>query len=278
MKDIIASMTTYNEKPEMLDRAVKCFLDTQLEVEIIISDNSPDSLYRGQWKDERVTYIGNGKNLGFAAGHNVAIRESLERGPRYHLVLNPDIYFEAGALEGLFQYMEANREAGLILPRVLYPDGTIQQLYRLLPTPFDLIVRRFLPGPLGKLFKNRIEQYELKGIDLEKEHEIPYLSGCFMFVRAATFKEVGLFDERFFLYMDDVDLSRRFWVKGKNIYYPGVTIIHEHMRESYKTLRFLKYHMKSAVRYFNKWGWFFDRERREINRRAIADILGGEKK
>lgn len=274
MTDIIASMTMYGEDPAMLTRAIDSFLNTKLDVQLIQVDNSPTDAFRGRWTDERITYIHNGKNLGFAAGHNVGIRESLKRNSKYHLMLNPDIYFEPGTLEKLFDYMENHPDTGLILPRVLYPDGTVQQLYRLLPTPSNLIFRRFVPPPFNKLFKRGSERYQLIGMDLDKIHEIPYLSGCFMFLRSKALEEVGIFDERFFLYMDDVDLSRRVLRKYKNIYYPHVTVYHEHMQTSYKNSKFLRYHMKSAIRYFNKWGWIFDRERKKINREAYRRIMG----
>ncbi|MCP4153337.1 MAG: glycosyltransferase family 2 protein [bacterium] len=273
MKDIIASMTLFSGKVEMLDRAIRSFLDTSLSVHIFLVDNSPTDFFRDKWKDDRITYIFNNKNLGFSGGQNIGLNKSLAAGAKYTLVLNPDIYFEKGVLETLFDFMEKNKETGLVLPKVLYPDGSIQYLYRLLPTPFDLFLRRFLPAPLRKLFKKQLDHYELIGMDLEKTHEIPFLSGCFMFIRSRVLKEVGTFDERFFLYMDDVDLSRRLLQKGKNIYYPGATIIHEHMRSSYKSLKSLKLHTKSAILYFNKWGWFFDKQRRTINEKTVKQCL-----
>ncbi len=272
MKDIIATMTMYGEDVKMLDRAIQSFLDTKLNVEIILVDNSPTDVLRKQWRSHRITYIFNDRNLGFAAGHNVGIRHSFDRGTKYNLVLNPDIYFEYGVLESLFEYMEDNREVGLILPKVLYPDGSIQYLYRLLPTPADLFVRRFFPFPFSLLFKKQSERYQLKNMDLDKIQEVPYLSGCFMFLRNEILRETGLFDEQFFLYMDDVDLSRRVGTKSKNIYYPHVTVYHEHMKTSYKSFKFLKHHLKSASRYFNKWGWFKDEERDAINRAALERI------
>jgi GT2 family glycosyltransferase len=269
MKDITASLIIFNEEIGVVQRAINSFLNTKLDVEILLIDNSDISWSDKQWQDKRITYIFNGKNLGFAAGHNIGIRESQTRGSKYHLVLNPDIYFKEGVLEELFHYMEDHQDVGFILPKVLYPNGSVQHLYKLLPTPFDLLLRRFLPPGFRGIFRKRLEQYELKAMNLEIIQEIPYLSGCFMFLRSRAIEEVGLFDERFFLYLEDVDYSRRFYVKFKNIYYPHVSVFHEHRRVSYKKGKFLWIHMISAIRFFNKWGWIFDKQRHKINKEAL---------
>ncbi len=103
-----------------------------------------------------------------------------------------------------------------------------------------------------------------------KQMQVPYLSGCFMFMRTSFFKKVGLFDEQFFLYLEDTDLSRRFQEHGKNIYFPEVTITHEHARGSYKNPKLFYIHSVSAIKYFNKWGWWNDKKKEEINRKALA--------
>jgi len=88
----------------------------------------------------------------FDTAHNIAMRKSIKISAKYHLVLNPDVYFEQGVLEGLFTYMENNPGVELVMPKVLYPNGEIQYLYRSLQTPFDLLVRRFL---LFKKYKQK---------------------------------------------------------------------------------------------------------------------------
>lgn len=102
--------------------------------------------------------------------------------------------------------------------------------------------------------------------------EVPYLSGCFMFIRTKVLEKVGLFDERFFMYLEDTDLSRRIHKISKTIYYPYVHIYHEYGKGSYKNLKLLKYHIDSAIKYFNKWGWFFDKERDFINKTTLKKL------
>ena len=100
-----------------------------------------------------------------------------------------------------------------------------------------------------------------------------------MFLRSRALKKVGLFDERFFLYFEDTDLSRRIWRNFRNVYYPSVCIYHIHRRASYRDPNILRVHLRSAVQYFNKWGWFIDPERWRINREVIKKLkrqaLGG---
>ena len=97
---------------------------------------------------------------------------------------------------------------------------------------------------------------------------VPVLSGCFMFLRTSALKDVGLFDENIFMYLEDTDLSRRIHTKYKTIFYPKVQITHEYAKESNKSKKLLKYHIQSAIYYFNKWGWVFDKQRDEINQNS----------
>jgi GT2 family glycosyltransferase len=86
-----------------------------------------------------------------------------------------------------------------------------------------------------------------------------------MFLRTEAIARIGYFDERYFMYMEDIDLSRRIFSEYRNVYYPKARIYHVHARESYKTFRLLKIHIISAIQYFNKWGWFVDSDRRRLN-------------
>ena len=88
-------------------------------------------------------------------------------------------------------------------------------------------------------------------------------------MRCDVLREVGGFDERFFLYAEDIDLCRRIGEKSLTMFYPGVSVYHAYRRESYKSFKFLKIHINSIIKYFNKWGWFVDKERDEINKRSL---------
>ena len=271
MRDINASIVLYNNNIEQLTKAIKSFLNTELKVRLYLVDNSSnDDLKELEKIDERVEYIFNNANLGYGSAHNIAMRKSIEEDALYHVVLNPDIYFETGVLEKLFDYMEKNSEFGNVLPQVLYPDSEVQHLGKLLPTPTDLILRRFLPSKSWK--EKRNDLYELRFSGYDKIMNVPSLSGCFMFLRVSALKEVGLFDESIFMYLEDVDLNRRLHAKYKTIFYPEVSIVHEYAKESYKSKKLLMFHIQSAIYYFNKWGWFFDKQRDEINQKCLSDL------
>lgn len=222
------------------------------------------------WQNiSKIKYI-HSVNLGYGAGHNIAIRESIDIGATYHIVVNPDIYFEEGVIEKLIIYMNKYSEVGLVMPRVLYPNGELQYLCKLLPTPFDLLFRRFLPW--RRYVEKKNEKYELRFTNYSREMEVPSLSGCFMFVRIAVLKKVGGFDERYFMYAEDLDLCRRIGKVSRTMYYPNVVVYHEYAKGSYKNRRLLRYHLSSVVKYFNKWGWVWDLDRKIINKRILDNL------
>ncbi len=258
--DITASIVTCRNDLKMLQKAINSFLNTELSVRLIVIDNSPGDDIRKICNDNKIGYVFNNANIGFGAGHNIAIHRILELS-KYHLVLNPDIYFSRGNLEKLYNFMENNNDVGLVMPKILYPDGSLQYLCKKLPTPFDLILRRFIPSFLKPLFQKRLDGFEFKDRNYNEIMSVPGLSGCFMFIRTGIFKEIGMFDERFFMYAEDTDLCRRIGTKYKTMYYPEAVIYHEFAKGSYKSNKLLIVHINSAIKYFNKWGWFFDKHR-----------------
>ena len=120
--------------------------------------------------------------------------------------------------------------------------------------------------------KKRMDRFQLKFTNYSIPINAPYLSGCFMFFRVDALRKVGLFDERFFMYPEDIDITRRIHREYKTMFYPEVTIIHDHAAASYQSLKMLKIHMINMIRYFNKWGWFWDRERKEMNRKLLTEL------
>jgi len=274
MKNINVSIVLFKNDQDLVKKAICSCVNSVLINRIYLIDNSPkDILSCLASLDSRIEYIFNNANLGFGKAHNIALKRSIEENIPYHLVLNPDVYFEKGVLEELYNFMEANKDVGLVMPKVLYPDGNIQYLCKLLPTPLDLFGRRFLSfGPFKKIVEKRNEIYELRFTGYDKIMEVPYLSGCFMFIRTEVLKKVGLFDERFFMYLEDTDLSRRIHRVAITVYYPYVHIYHEYGKGSYKSLKLLYYHIKSAIKYFNKYGWFFDKEGEEINKKILKKL------
>jgi GT2 family glycosyltransferase len=268
---INATIVIYNNNKFLLEKAIHSFLDTELKVKLYLIDNSQtDELRCLGALDERIEYSFNSKNLGFGAAHNIALQKSIDNDVPYHLVLNPDVYYDCGVIEELLEYMDKNLDVANVMPKVYYANGNLQYLCKMLPTPMELIVRRFIP------FKNVVEKmnkrFELHSSKYNKEINIPYLSGCFMLLRTKHLKDVGLFDENIFLHMEDLDLNRRLYMKYRTMFYPHTSIVHIHAKESYKRKDQFILHMKSAVYYFHKWGWFFDSARKRINRELLKRI------
>ncbi len=218
----------------------------------------------------RLIYLPHDNN-GYGGGHNVALREAMKEGSRYHLVVNPDVWFGPEVMPKLIKYMEEHPDVGQIMPKVLYPNGEIQRLAKMLPTPLDLIGRLCIPH---FIIKRRNALFELKQSGFTKILNVPFLSGCFMFLRMSAVDEVGMFDEQFFMYAEDIDLTRRIHKKYKTLYYPCVSIYHTFTRGSRKSLRLLLIHILSIIQYFNKWGWIKDEERKIINRNVMQQIGG----
>ncbi len=272
MSSITASIVIYNNTPEILDKAISSFLNTALDVHLYLVDNSPTDQLHTAWDDPRITYMFNGQNLGYGAAHNVAINRAIECESRYHLVLNPDVYFDGGVIETLTAFMDANSDVGLVMPKILYPDGSEQRLCKLSPAPKDQFYRRFMP--IRSILEKRNELYELRTADFSKEMNVPFLSGSFMFLRTDALKKIGLFDEKIFMYLEDADLCRRLHREYRTMYYPRVSIVHEFFKGSHKSWRLMFYHIRSALYYFTKWGWFIDKERDAMNEQTIQRELG----
>lgn len=260
---VTASIVLYKNNREELKRAINSFLDTELPVHIYLIDNSPTPVLEDVICDQRAEYFYLNSNRGFGAAHNVILRRPHLMG-RYHIVLNPDIYFKKGTTEALVNYMDDNPDVGNVMPKVIYPDGSLQYLCKLLPTPIDWIGRMFIPIQSLKAKLNF--RFEMRFSGYNKEMNVPYLSGCYMFLRSSVIEELGVFDEGIFMYGEDTDLNRRIYKKYRTMYLPDMTIVHKHEQGSHKNFRLFWIHVKAAIYYLNKWGWFFDKERRRINK------------
>jgi GT2 family glycosyltransferase len=265
---ITVSIVAYKTDLEELQKCLSSLENDKIS-KIYIIDNS-NSHYLAEFccGKEKIKYIGS-ENFGYGAGHNQGIRAALQTKSKYHLVLNSDVYFEPTVLDKLVSYMDDHEDVAQVQPNIIYPDGTQQYTCRLLPTPANLIFRRFLPKAMVKKMNYR---YQLKFADRTKEMNVPYHQGSFMFFRTQCFQEVGLFDERFFMYPEDIDITRRMHLKYKTMFWPGVTIVHAHRAASYKSKKMLKIHMVNMIKYFNKWGWIFDKERSAWNKQLLTEL------
>jgi len=275
MPRITASVVLYKTPDSILRRLIECIESSYSPVKLYIIDNSPtpDKMLS---INSNLNYFWTGQNCGYGRAHNRAL-ELIENESDIHFVLNPDIYFGPEVLSKIAEKLMGTKDLGLVMPKIVSPNGERQYLCKLLPNPLDLFSRRFFYGPLKRLFDRRNRRMEMRFADYNTEMEAPFLSGCFMALKTSVISEIGGFDDRFFMYTEDLDLSRRIHEKYRTLYWPQVAVVHDHQKASYKNLKMTWVHIESAIKYFNKWGWFFDRNRKRINLNVVKLALANSK-
>lgn len=265
MNNLTVSIVTYHTDSNELRQCLKS-LESGIVRRVYIVDNSAlegdDQVRELVSAIPNIEYIPSG-NIGYGRAHNIAINRAMECGSTYHLVLNSDVRFDANVLGRLVKVMDSRQEIGQLQPRVEYPNGELQYTVRRLPAPIDVFGRRFLPK---SWMRKRNSRYLYKDKDHDREFNPPYHQGSFMLLRMEALRKVGLFDERFFMYPEDIDLTRRIHKEYITLYYPFERIVHDHRAESYHSWRLLWIHCVNMVRYFNKWGWLRDKERNKWNK------------
>jgi len=264
---INVSIVTYLTPLKDVLNAVSTCCDSLLVKNIYVIDNSPDDgLCEALPSKDKVKYIHNPSNPGYGAAHNIAINESLLHNIDFHLVLNADVIFDYRILEQIVSYADRYKNIGLIAPKMLYEDGLVQCSRKLLPTPINMFLRAFLPKP----FRTRIDdRFQLECFGHDRPLFVPYVSGAFMFLRTSVLHKIGVFDERFFMYPEDIDLSRRVAQYADVSFVPDFIITHKYGGATRKSLRMFVIHAFNMCRYFNKWGWIFDKGRRDLNKRTL---------
>ncbi len=271
MKKITISVVLYKNKASDLNTLLSCIYNCiyfKFYVKLYIIDNSPTDKLKILCLDDRIEYIHNPSNPGFGAAHNIALKKAIEISSKYHFIVNPDILFERNVIETMVNAMDKDPGIGMMMPQVLNLDGSIQNLPKLLPTPFSIVLRKFKkPKAIYNQFINR---YELRSIPNDKIFNAPILSGCFTLLNLDAVQMVGIYDDKFFMYFEDWDLSRRMHQNYKTLYFPKVSVYHGYDSGANKNFKLFKIFIKSAIHFFNKWGWFFDSERSKINK-AVLD-------
>ncbi len=263
---IIASLVLYKHSYEDIKVTLDSLLNEPDVEKIVLVDNGAHCDWVAKLNIPKVDSIINKINRGFGAGHN-SVFSAYNGQADYFLLCNPDIWFEAGEITKLCQFCIDN-SVDLSIPKIFYPDGTQQYACKLLPDPLQLFVRRFLQKRGGGNGR-----YELRHADYTKSFFAPFFSGCCLLLSEAAVSLSGGFDERFFLYLEDVDLSRRISDSPLKVACCPLSVVyHEAQRKSYYNGKFLFYHLVSALKYFNKWGWFYDQGRKRLNKKCLEQI------
>lgn len=246
------SIVLYNEEPSLFHKTIKAVMNYPNLQKLFIVDNGPIKNLEFE-ENDKIEYIHSDKNVGFGAGHNLVMsRISMES--NYHLILNPDVDFDAGIFNELIEQLEKDKDLAFIAPKVLFPNGDFQNSCRRYPKFSELFFRRF---PLFSFFAKRIINHGVyTDKNLEEPFYVDYLTGCFHLYKTEDFIKIGGFDERYFLYMEDVDICKKVDEIGKKkMYYPKVHIYHVLKRGSSKNFKLFMRHTISMIKYFTKWGF-----------------------
>lgn len=248
-----------NEKFEILKNSIIYLCEINIIKNILIIDNSLKPYFSSlETLNKKIKYKHlDGKNFGYGKAHNLSrLFLDLEK---YHLVLNPDIIFlENDVIKNLFEYMETNRDVSLVQPLIKnHPDGTVQKSCKNSPTLLIQVLRGFFNPFLKKVkfFSKYNDWYEMKNIAYSKKSVASeFLSGCFMFFRVADINKIKWFDESFFMYLEDADITRRLSLIGKCIHKPDISIAHVWERGSHKNIKLRLIAIYSFIIYSTKWG------------------------
>jgi len=230
----------------------------QIEIIVVENHSQDDSIgiLRTRLKDiPTVRLIETPENHGYGWGNNFGATYATGK---YILIINPDNEPEPNAIEKMVAMMEADPSIGILAPRLQYGDGTVRQSSRSFPTILDVIIKRI--PLLQPFFKQRIARYLQSGVTSLEPRDTDWVVGAVLMLQLDFYRELKGFDERFFLFFEDMDLSRRTLKVGKRVVYaPRITVRDRKDRlsgESFLSILLKKtgrIHIASAVKYFWKW-------------------------
>lgn len=233
------------------------------EVRVEVLDNSFDPNFRERahrvvkgWPINdffRVVYKGLQDNRGFGAGHNMTIAQLQSE---FHLVLNPDAELAEDALLVGLSSLQEDQSIVLLSPKVRGEDGRQEFLCKRYPSLLVLLLRPFAPRFIRRIFRKRLYRYEMRDFCSDgQEADILLASGCFMLMRTAALQSVGGFNDKYFLYFEDFDLSIRLGSQGRLVYNPAIQIVHHGGYAARKGMQHVKYFIRSGFTFFREHGW-----------------------
>ncbi len=241
---VSACIVTYNDK-DQIAAAVKSVAENTKKYPLsfyVIDNASTDGTADFVELQGQVTVIRNDKNLGFGAAHNKVLNEKIGK---YHFVINPDISFDRDVLSDMVDFFESHPDVVMAMPQILNPDGTEQKLPKERPT--------FKKLYLGRLSNKVRNKFVWGDKQITEPADIDFCTGCFFCIRGDIFKKLCGFDERYFMYLEDADLTLMAKQKGRVMMLPHISVTHNWGRESSKSLKYLLIHIKSSFKFLFKW-------------------------
>lgn len=254
---IIVSLVTYHSDLDDVRSAIASVQAQEVATHLMIADNDSGEAYREALRaliPNDATLLELPRNGGFGYGHNHVMLRAPDA--PYMLILNPDVVLHEGSLATMIAFLEAHAQVGMVAPKVFYPDGSLQPLNKIHPNVLDLALRLFAPAMMTRLpwVKRRLERYAMIDKGYDTPYSVPFASGCCLCIRRDVMLRLGGFDEGFFLYFEDADLSRRVHELADVWFVPDAHITHRWQRGSRKSKKLLWIMLQSAQRYFMKWG------------------------
>ena len=252
---VSACIVVYNGAEESAQAARSLLEFTKgAELELYLVDNaSPDgageALERMNWP-ENVHIVRLEKNVGFGPGHNAVLPMLTSE---YHFVVNPDITLCEDSLTALCAWMDEHPDVVMATPQLKYPSGEAQYTAKRRPTFLALCARQ-LPLPF---LKNVERHYLMLDEDLTQTQDIDFCTGCFFVMRTDVFRKMGGFDESYFMYVEDADITREAQKYGRVCFMPGTSVCHAWHRDPNKKLRNFTMQIGSMLHYWRKWGFQF---------------------
>lgn len=201
----------------------------------------------------RITYRGLPENRGFGAAHNLAIQHL---DSEFHLVLNPDAELAEDALRIGLCSLQADPGIVLLSPQARGANGAQEFLCKRYPSFLVLLLRPFAPRLIRRIFRKRLDHYEMRDVCADgKEVDILLASGCFMLARTAALQSVGGFNDDYFMYFEDFDLSIRLGKQGRLVFNPAIQIVHHGGYAAKKGRQHINYFIRSGITFFREHGW-----------------------
>ena len=256
MSEVLISIVNYHNYDKTA-KAVESLYDKikgDYTRKIVIVDNSEDkgeAEKLGELRDrfKGVSLLVTNRNLGFGAGHNLAFDEFADDDTDFFVIMNPDTVLENDAIGVMREFLRKYKGCTMTVPRLLKPEGGIHKAYRRVLTVTDMFLRLFMPH----LFNSRDAFHTMQDMDYSRPFRVPFAQGSFLMLRASAFRELGGFDDKFFLYLEDADLCMRINRTSYVCYVPTAKVTHLWERASGRNPRLFLIHVKSMIRYFRKW-------------------------
>ncbi len=250
MYDLTVGIVSYHNRDEIVTLIDSIERYTKgVKYRIYVVDNGSPKFETAMFMREAYPHITVlcRENEGFGTAHNALIPYM---DSRYHAVVNPDISIQDDIFTELVGYLDANPDCAMVQPDVIFPDGTPQPLPKRAPSYRFLILGRL--GNRIKAFRKYRTAYTRADETFTEPTEVDFCSGCFFVTRTAHYKKLGGFDQDYFMYLEDADLTERMQSLGKTVYYPNASVIHHWKGGSRQSKKLLFLHIRSMFLYMKK--------------------------